>query len=80
MMIRDAVVLRIKELCQEKQMTFNALANQSGLAPSTLKNILNGNSRNPGISTIKIICDGLNVTIKVFFDSEFFDDLEQEIC
>lgn len=55
------------------------MANNAGLSPSTLKNILNGNSKNPGIVTIKIICDGLNITIKDFFNSEIFDDIEQEI-
>lgn len=79
MKIREATVLRIKELCKDKELSFNALANISGLSPSTLKNILNGNSKNPGISTIKIICDGMDITIRDFFDSIIFDKLDQEI-
>lgn len=79
MRIREAIVYRIIDLCIENDISFNALANDSGLSPSTLKNILNGNSKNPGVSTIKIICDGLDISIKKFFDSEVFDDLEQEI-
>lgn len=79
MKVREAVITRIVELCEKKDMTFNALANEAGLSPSTLKNIINGNSCNPGICTIKIICDGLNITIKEFFHSDLFDKLEQEI-
>ena len=79
MKIREAVVERIVDLSQKRNMSFNAIANRSGLAPSTLKNILGGNSKNPGITTIKILCDGLDISIKEFFDSELFDDLEQEI-
>ena len=50
----DAVVIRIVELAQEKNMSFNSIAINAGLPPSTLKNILDGNSKNPGIITIKI--------------------------
>lgn len=79
MKIVEATVSRIKELCLERNMTFNALANNAGISPSTLKNILNGKSINPGIKTIKIICDGLNISIQEFFDSSDFKSLEQEI-
>ena len=79
MTITQAVVIRIKELCFEQNLSYNAMANVSGLPPSTLKNIINGNSKNPGISTIKTICDGLDISIKDFFDSDVFDSLEQEI-
>ena len=79
MNITEATVLRLEELCTINDLTFNALANIAGLPPSTLKNIINGNSKNPGIITIKILCDGLGITIKDFFDSELFCNLEQEI-
>lgn len=75
----DAVVIRIVELAQEKNMSFNSIAINAGLPPSTLKNILDGNSKNPGIITIKIICEGLRISIRDFFDSDLFSDLEQEI-
>ena len=80
MRIREAVTIRITELCANKNKSFNALANDSGLSPSTLKNIINGNSGNPGICTIQIICDGFNISIKEFFNSGLFENLEQEIC
>ena len=35
--------------------------------------------RNVSISTIKILCDELDITLKEFFSSEIFEDLEQEI-
>lgn len=75
----EAVVIRIVELAQEKNMSFNSIAINAGLPPSTLKNILDGNSKNPGIITIKIICEGLRISIRDFFDSDLFSDLEQEI-
>jgi transcriptional regulator with XRE-family HTH domain len=50
-----------------------------GISQSTIKSILNGESKNPGIVTLKKICDGLDISIRTFFDSDLFDDLEQEI-
>ena len=79
MKITDATIKRIEELCHERNITINGLAYQSGLSPSTLKNIVYGSSNNPGIITIKIICDGFDITIREFFNSDIFDDLEQEI-
>lgn len=52
---------------------------ESAVAPSTIKNILYGKSRNPGIVTIKMLCDGLGITLIEFFDTPEFGNLEQEI-
>ena len=74
-----AVKNRILKLCDEKDLTINALATTAGLPPSSIKNILYGKSQNPKIATIKIICDGLNISLKDFFDCDEFNNLEQEI-
>ena len=79
MMTRECVANRILQLCQERNMTINALARTAGIAPSTVKNILNGASKNPGVVTIKMICDGLGITLIDFFDTDEFRELEQEI-
>ena len=60
-------------------MTINALARSAGIPPSTVKNILNGASKNPGVVTIKMICDGLGISLIEFFDTDEFQELEQEI-
>lgn len=57
----------------------NALANISGIAPSTIYSMLNQKSQNPGVVSIKKICDELQITVREFFDSELFDETEQEI-
>ncbi len=74
-----AVKNRILYLCEEKKMTINRLATESGVAPSTIKNILYGKSQNPGIVTIKMLCDGLGISVDEFFNTEEFKNLEQEI-
>ena len=79
MNIYEYVVKRIYELCKEKNITPNALSYLAGISQSTLKSILNGESKNPGIVTLKKICDGLDITIVDFFDTKDFYNLEQEI-
>ncbi|MBO5505526.1 MAG: helix-turn-helix transcriptional regulator [Clostridia bacterium] len=74
-----AVKNRILYLCEEKRITINKLATESGVSPSTVKSILYGKSNNPGVVTIKQLCDGLGITLKEFFDTEEFENLPQEI-
>lgn len=74
-----AIINRILQICEERGLTINALASEAGLPPSSIKNILYGKSKNPKIATIKIICDGVNISLKDFFDTREFDMLEQEI-
>lgn len=74
-----AVRNRILQLCGERNITINHLANVCGLPPSSVKNILYGKSMNPKIITIKKLCDGLEITLGEFFSSPEFDALEQEI-
>ncbi len=74
-----AVKERILNLCYEKRMSINKLATESGVAPSTVKNILYGKSQNPGIVTIKMLCDGMDIDLQEFFLWDKFKELEQEI-
>ena len=70
---------RILELLGEKNMSIHKLAMESGVAPSSIKNILYGKSQNPGIVTIKILCDGFGISLIDFFNTPEFQHLEQEI-
>ena len=74
-----AIKNRILQLCGDRNISINKLANICGLPPSSVKNILYGKSNNPKILTVKMICDGLEITLKEFFDTEEFESLEQEI-
>ena len=70
---------RILQLCEERKITINKLATLSALPPSSIKNILYGKSRNPKLLTIKMICDGLDITLSDFFSTPEFDSLDQEV-
>ena len=79
MNVGQAVRERIAELCEEKHITINKLANISGITQSTLNNIMSGRNNSITISTIQKICDGLEITVTDFFDSPLFVGIEQEI-
>ena len=70
---------RLLVLCEQKKISIHKLAMESAVPPSTIKNILYGKSKNPGIVTIKMLCDGLGITLVEFFDTKEFLNLEQEI-
>ena len=79
MTIGEACRKRILELCNERNITVNKLATISGVTQSTINNIINGRNNSMTISTIKKLCDGLEISVREFFESEVFLNLEQEI-
>ena len=76
---REAIAKRIRQLCSERNITPNGLANISAVPQATIKSILNGESKNPGTVTIKKLCDGFEITLGEFFSTPEFEALEQEI-
>ena len=80
MMVKDAVAERFKILCEERGIKTNELATLSGVTPSTVYSMLNPNRREVSISTIKKLCDGLDIILGEFFSCPLFDSLPQEIC
>ena len=79
MTAKDAVVNRFQEICAQRGIKANELANLAGVTPSTVYSMMDGNRRDLSIITIKKLCDGLDITITEFFDTETFKNLEQEI-
>ena len=79
MTVGEAVRERILELCQERNISVNKLCAISGVTQSTVNNIISGRNNSATVTTVKKLCDGLDITIEVFFSSELFRDLEQEV-
>ena len=74
-----AVRSRILELCRQRHITINRLATLSGVTQSTLNNIVSGRNHSATVSTIKKLCDGLDISLEEFFAGPEFKGLEQEI-
>ena len=80
MILQEAIAGRITQLCKEKALTPRALSIICGVDSSTIYSILGGvKSKNAEVSTIKKICDGVEITLGEFFSTPEFDKLEQEI-
>jgi len=77
--IKDVIVNRFYELCRERNIKINELANISGVTPSTAYSMMDKSRKDISIRTIKKFCDGLDITLGEFFSTEEFDNLEQEI-
>ncbi len=79
MNVGEAVRERILQLCKEHDISINKLCTVSGVTQSTVNNIINGRNNSTTVSTIKKLCDGLEISVEDFFSNELFRDLEQEI-
>ncbi len=79
MNVKDTVAQRFHELCQQRNIRPNELANISGVTPSTVYSMFDARRRDISILTIKKLCDGLDITLGEFFSTPTFDALEQEI-
>lgn len=79
MSVKDVVTKRFENLCKERNIKINELANRSGVTPSTAYSMMDATRRDLSIITIKKFCDGLEITLGEFFSTPEFDALEQEI-
>lgn len=77
--IKKAVVDRFNNICKERNMKPNELAVISGVTPSSVYSMLDSNRHNISIVLIKKLCDGLDMSLAEFFDSDEFNELTQEI-
>lgn len=77
--VKDVIVKRFKELCDERNIKINELATASGVTPSTAYSMMDSTRRDVSIRTIKKFCDGLEITLGEFFSTDDFNNLEQEI-
>ncbi len=78
MKVNEAVSIKLINICKERNISINKLATISCLTQSTVENIVNCNSKNPKLLTIVRICDGLDISLKEFFDDEIFTKLDRE--
>lgn len=79
MLIKDAIVIRLQNICNERNIKYNELATRSGVTPSTVYSLMDEKRRDLSVITLKKLCDGLDMTMIDFFDDDIFKTLEQEI-
>ena len=78
MTLLEATRQRIAELCEINHMNINQLAIASGINPSTIRSIFKVISKAPSSQTVYYICIGFGISLKDFYNSKFFDDLDDD--
>ena len=79
MTVKDAVADRFRQICKERNIKPNELANRAGITPSSVYSMLDPTRREVSVNLVKKLCDGLDITLGEFFSTPVFDGLEQEI-
>ncbi|MDF2615748.1 MAG: transcriptional regulator [Sedimentibacter sp.] len=79
MCVKEAVINRINDICSDRGLAVNKLANLSGITPSTVYSVFDTDRKDIGIVLIKKICDGLEISLEDFFSAEIFESLDQEL-
>lgn len=79
MKIKKAITKRFQQICKQRHITYNTLANLSGVTPSTVYSMMDDRRKDLSVITVKKLCDGLDMTMGEFFDTPEFDSLDQEI-
>ena len=77
--VKKEVVKRFKQICEERNIKLNELATLAGVTPSTVYSMFSDARKDVSIITIKKLCDGLEMTLPEFFNTQAFAELEQEI-
>ena len=77
--VKDAVTARFAALCSQRGIKLNELAVRSGVTPSTVYSMMDARRRDVSIVTIKLLCDGLEISLEEFFSGPEFDGLEPEL-
>ena len=69
----DLIIERIKELCEEKGISYYRLAKLSHISPNTLNYIMSKRNTDIKFATLERLCDGLGITVKDFFCNKKFN-------
>ena len=78
MILQQSVAQRIVQICRQRKISYYKLSYLSAVPLTTILHIIDGATKNTGISTISKICDGLGMSLADFFDSEEFMGVDYE--
>lgn len=76
MTLRDAIIKRIDDICKEKGISVCEASLGGGKSPSAIYDLLKGRTKCPKVETVKSFCEGANITLKEFFDVDYFETLD----
>jgi len=74
MQLNKAVSYRLIQLMSERKMTTYMLFTKTGLAKSTVYNMVASKHEAANLKAIHVICQGLDITLEEFFRSDLFSN------
>ena len=77
MNLNDAIIKRIEEICKERGSNVCDIALRGGMSPSAIYDLIKGRTKCSKVVTIKRFCEGAGITLREFFDREYFNDFEE---
>ncbi len=77
MKLNDAIIKRITEICEEKNVNICDASLKGGMSPSAIYDLIKGRTKCSKVITVKRFCEGAGITLKEFFDKEYFNDIEE---
>ena len=77
MNLNDAIVKRIDEICRERGSNVCDIALNGGMSPSAIYDLIKGRTKCSKVITVKRFCEGAGISLKEFFDREYFNDTEE---
>ncbi|MCL2371002.1 MAG: helix-turn-helix transcriptional regulator [Firmicutes bacterium] len=78
MSINEAIIYRIKEVCELKDMSICDISLKAGKSPSSIYDLMHNRTKHSKINTIQRFCEGAGMTLGDFFSNPVFDNLDPE--
>ncbi len=77
MKLNDAIIKRIQEVCEEQNVNICDASLKGGMSPSAIYDLMKGRTKCSKIITVKRFCEGAGITLKEFFDRDYFNEQEE---
>ena len=77
MKLNEAIVKRIDEICDEKHINVCDASLKGGMSPSSIYDLFKGRTKCSKVITVKRFCEGAGITLKEFFDRDYFNEIEE---
>lgn len=79
MQIEEAIGKRLRELCEEKNITLSGLATKAGIHHTTVLRICTDKGKEIKPRTLEKLLDALEISPRQFYNSDIFDHVDPVI-
>ena len=77
MKLNDAIVMRIREICEERRLNICDASLKGGMSPSAIYDLVKGRTKCSKVITLQRFCEGAGITLTEFFDKDYFNQIDE---